>query len=840
MNNFRRDALRGRFYEIDNFPKYMKKRIVPLVIPFSRLRMKHVAQVGGKNASLGEMINALAPRGIPIPDGFATTAAAYWEFIDANGLRKLIKTELKGLDATKSSDVAARAGRIRQAILAAKMPDDIRKAIVKAYGELGSRTNSPRLRHPSLKTREGKGMGYVDVAVRSSATAEDLPTASFAGQQDSYLHIVGEDEVVWAVQRCIASLFNDRAVVYRVNNRFDHMRVALSAGVQQMVRSDLGSAGVIFTLDTESGFRDVAVINAAYGLGESVVQGKVNPDQYVVHKPLLAKGFKTIVERRLGDKATHIIYKGLETQELKTPDALKKKFVLDDKDVLLLARWGSEIEKYYSKQAGYHKPMDIEWAKDGKTGKLYIVQARPETVASRKLGNMREVFHLKGHGKAILSGVAVGRKIGAGKVRILRSAKAMADFKDREVLVAHMTDPDWVPVMKRASAIVTESGGRTCHAAIVSRELGIPCVVGCADALKILKNGQMVTVSAAQGEEGHVFNGSLDFEIKRQPLKRPAGLKTKVMAIVGDPDSALELGRMPVDGVGLARMEFILNQAVKVHPMALLEPHKVTNPAVRARIASLIRNDKNGKEYFVRTLSEGIGKIAAAFYPRPVIVRMSDFKTNEYANLLGGAAFEPSEDNPMLGWRGASRYYRPSPYAPAFALECAAVKRVREEMGLTNLLVMIPFCRTVEEGKRAVEELAKNGLKRHQNGLKVYVMVEIPSNVILAEEFAKVFDGFSIGSNDLTQLTLGVDRDSALVSHLYDERNPAVKSLLASAIKSAKKTCTPVGICGQAPSDYPEIAKFLVEHGIDSISLNPDTVMEGMALIAKMEKKIKK
>ena len=815
----------------------MNKIHGPLVIPFSRLRMKHVPHVGGKNASLGEMIHTLGKYGIPIPDGFATTAAAYWKFIDANGLRKVIKNELKDLDVSRSADVAARAGRIREAILAAKMPEDFCDAIIKAYRAMGGSSRVARRTVPGPGTRDVRRATPSDVAVRSSATAEDLPTASFAGQQDSFLHIAGDDEVVWAVQRCIASLFNDRAVVYRVNNKFNHLRVALSAGVQQMVRSDVGSAGVMFTLDTESGFRDVVVINAAYGLGESVVQGKVNPDQYVVHKPLLAKGFKPIVERRLGDKATRIIYKGTQTVELKTPDNQRKKFVLQDADVLTLAKWGVIIEKHYSKEAGYDKPMDIEWAKDGRTGKLYIVQARPETVASRKTGNVREVFHLKGHGKVLVSGVAVGRKIGVGKVRILHSAKDMSGFKDGDVLVAHMTDPDWVPVMKRASAIVTESGGRTCHAAIVSRELGIPCVVGCANALKILKVGQTVTVSAAQGEDGHVYQGTLPFEVKHEPLKRPAGLKTKVMAIVGDPDAALELGMMPVDGVGLARMEFILNQAVKVHPMALLEPRKITNPVVRSKIAALTCNDKNGKEYFIRTLAEGIGKLTAAFYPRPVIVRMSDFKTNEYANLLGGAAFEPTEDNPMLGWRGASRYYDPSPYAPAFALECEAVRRVRQEMGLTNLLVMIPFCRTIEEGKRVIAELKKNGLPKGKNGLKVYVMVEIPSNVILAEEFAKVFDGFSIGSNDLTQLTLGVDRDSALVSHLYDERNPAVKSLLASVIKSAKKTRTPVGICGQAPSDYPEIAKFLVERGIDSISLNPDSVMEGMKLIAKIEKR---
>lgn len=814
----------------------MKKTRTPLVMPFSKLRMRHVAQVGGKNASLGEMIYALGKYGIPVPDGFATTADAYWEFVDANDLRRVIKRELSGLNVNDAAEVARCAGAVRQAFLEAKMPEKLKDAIVKAYEGMGK--GGPL--NVARRTSQGKG---ADVAVRSSATAEDLPTASFAGQQDSFLHIVGADQVVWAVQECIASLFNDRAVVYRLNNGFDHMRVALSAGVQRMVRSDTGGAGVMFTLDTESGFRDVVVINAAYGLGESVVQGKVNPDQYMVHKTLLEKGFAPIIERRLGDKATQIIYsthRGDPTLEIKTPEQDRRRFVLNDKEILTLAKWGAVIERHYSKQAGYHKPMDIEWAKDGGTGKLYIVQARPETVASRKTGNQREVFHLKESSKVLLTGVAVGRKIGVGKVHILRTAKEMENFKDGDVLVAHMTDPDWVPVMRRAAAIVTESGGRTCHAAIVSRELGIPCVVGCANALKILKNGQTVTVSAAQGEQGHVYQGALEYVVGYEPLKRPAGLRTKVMAILGDPDAALEMGMMPVDGVGLARMEFILNQSVKVHPLALLYPQKVANPAARAKIKTLTRNDKNGKEYFVRTLAEGIGKIAAAFYPRPVILRMSDFKTNEYANLLGGKAFEPTEDNPMLGWRGASRYYAPSPYSPAFALECAAVKRVREHMGLTNVLIMIPFCRTLDEGKKVMEELKKNGLQKGKNGLKVYVMVEIPSNVILAEDFAKIFDGFSIGSNDLTQLTLGVDRDSSLVSSLYDERNPAVKNLLAAVIKSAKKTKTPVGICGQAPSDYPEIAKFLVEQGIDSISLNPDTVMQGMKTVASIEKRKRK
>lgn len=792
----------------------MKSKSV-LVLPFSRLRLKHVPLVGGKNASLGEMIHSLEPKGIPIPDGFATTAQAYWEFVDANKLRPIIKKALRGLNVKDSNGVDQRAKTIREAFLAAEIPVKLRNQIIKAYYDLSRRT---------IRTSRTLRTEMVDVAVRSSATAEDLPNASFAGQQESYLHIQGEEALLEAWRKCVASLFTDRAVVYREEQGFNHLKVALSVGVQQMIRSDVGSAGVIFTIDTETGFKDVVVINAAYGLGESVVQGRVNPDQYIIHKPTLKDGFCSIIEHRAGDKKTRIVYRAASTVEEKTPESMRIKRVLDDQDICKLARWAVEIENYYSRQAGHHKPMDIEWAKDGKTGKLYIVQARPETVASQKSKDFLEVYRLKSAAKPWLKGVAVGHKIGAGRARVMLGLKQMQKFKQGEVLVAHMTDPDWVPIMKKAAAIVTESGGRTCHAAIVSRELGVPCVVGAANVTKLIRTGQAVTVSAAQGEEGMIYRGKLDFEIKRQTLRRHKKLKTKVMAIVGDPDAAFKQAALPVDGVGLARMEFILNQAVKVHPMALIETQRVKDAKTRDEIRKLTVGYADKKEYFVTSLSEGIGKIAAAFYPKPVIVRTSDFKTNEYANLLGGKYFEPEEDNPMIGWRGASRYYDPK-YEPAFKLECEAIKRVRRQMGLKNLLVMIPFCRTVDEGRKVLATMAKYGLRRGENGLQVYMMVEIPSNVILAKEFAKLFDGFSIGSNDLTQLTLGVDRDSALVSHLYNERNSAVTALIKSVIAVARQSKTKIGLCGQAPSDYPEFAKFLIKQKIDSISLNPDSVI---------------
>ncbi len=810
-----------------------KARNSNLTIPFSKLCLKDVELVGGKNASLGEMFNKLKAKDIPVPDGFATTARAYWDFVDANDLRKIIKQSLRGLDVKDSRQVAVCGSAIRQAFLKAEIPETLKKDIVKAYQQLSRRVVLPAKKRSHRSSDLSLEMAEADVAVRSSATAEDLPSASFAGQQESYLHVQGEADLLDKVRRCFASLFTDRAIAYRVEQGFDHLKVALSVGIQQMVRSDVGSAGVMFTLDTESGFPDVVVINAAYGLGESVVQGRVNPDQYMVHKPLLSQGFASIIEHRVGDKATKIVYDGHQTKEVSVANKDRVLRVLSEKEILKLAEWGMRIEDYYSKLAKHKKPMDIEWAKDGLTGKLYIVQARPETVASNQSRQTQEVYKLKTSAKPMLQGVAVGQKIGAGQARILKSVKDMRFFREGEILVARMTDPDWVPVMKKAAAIVTESGGRTCHAAIVSRELGIPCVVGVEGATKVIKNGQEITVSAAQGEEGYIYAGILPYEISRQTLQRPKKLKVKIMANLGDPDAALKFAALPVDGVGLARMEFILNQAVKIHPMALIKPEKISKAGDRQKIAKLTAGYADKTEYFVSTLAEGIGKIAAAFYPRPVIVRTSDFKTNEYANLIGGDAFEPKEDNPMLGWRGASRYYDPN-YEPAFKLECEAIKRVRQKMGLKNLLVMIPFCRTVEEGKKVLSTMSKYGLRRGQDGLEIYMMVEIPSNVILAEEFAKIFDGFSIGSNDLTQLALGVDRDSSLVSHLYNERNEAVMSLIKQVIVIAKKTKTKIGICGQAPSDYPEFAKFLVKQKIDSMSLNPDSVIPTIKRIAKM------
>lgn len=786
-------------------------------VPFSKLRLKDIPSVGGKNAALGEMFSRLKARGIPVPDGFAVTTQAYWSFVEANGLKQIIKDNLSDLDVEDAGGLASHGKAIREAFMSGEMPEKVVREILKGYASLSQRLN--------CRT--------ADVAVRSSATAEDLPTVSFAGQQETYLHVQGEDMLIDAVRKCFASLFTDRAIAYRVANGFDHLKVALSAGVQQMVRSDIGAAGVMFTLHTETGFPDVILVNASYGLGESVVKGLVNPDQYLVHKPTMAKGFRSVIEHRLGNKHKKIIYAQPAAHRLMTADGMTKtvsidakdrvRWVLNDEEVLQLAKWGVEIEKYFSQTAKSKRPMDIEWAKDGKSGKLFIVQARPETVASQKSKAFMETYRLKAAARPILQGVAVGQKIGAGKARLLKSAKEMNRFKPGEVLVAHMTDPDWVPVMKQAAAIVTEEGGRTCHAAIVSRELGVPCVVGVPGAMQKLKDGMDVTVSAEHGEEGYIYAGILPFDIKRTPLKRPSGLKTQVMINVGNPDIAFENAVLPVDGVGLARMEFILNEHVKIHPLAALSPSKVGNRE-RDLIHKLSLGYRNPKEYFVSVLAEGIAKIAAAFYDKPVIVRTSDFKTNEYANLIGGKLFEPTEANPMLGWRGASRYYDPS-YRPAFALECEALRRVREVFGLSNVIVMIPFCRTVEEAKQVLGVMRENGLRRGVKGLQIYMMVEIPSNVILAEEFAKYFDGFSIGSNDLTQLTLGVDRDSALVRHLYDERNPAVKSLISAVIRSAKKSKTKIGICGQAPSDYPEFAKFLVQEGIDSMSLNPDTAM---------------
>jgi pyruvate,water dikinase len=797
----------------------------PYIKFFSEVNMKDVAVVGGKNASLGEMYQNLVKHGVRVPGGFAVTADGYWRLLDASGLRPKIAEALRGLDTKDVEDLARRGSAVRQLILGANVPDDLKDAVAAAYRQM----------------TEEYGGHEPDVAVRSSATAEDLPGASFAGQQETYLNIRGEYALVDAVKRCCASLFTNRAIAYRVEKGFDHLKVALSCAVQKMVRSDLAAAGVMFTIDTESGFDKVVLVNASYGLGESVVQGKVTPDQYYVFKPLLDGKHRPIIGRYLGSKETKIVYSMEGGDTIRTVQTTKEdrlKYCLTDDEVLTLARWGVLIEEYYSKLAKEKRPMDIEWAKDGETGELFIVQARPETVQSGKDRRIMEEYLFKNKPPAAaVTGLSVGSKIAVGKVHVIRDIRDMASFRDGEVLVTEMTDPDWVPIMKRAAAIVTNSGGRTCHAAIVSRELGTPAVVGTRDATAKLRDGQVVTVSCAAGDEGTVYDGALPFEVRRTELKGWRETRTKIMMNVGEPDLAFEHSFIPNSGVGLARIEFVFTNFIKAHPLALLNYDSLKDAEVKRQIDELTYAYPDKETYFVSRLAEGIGRIAAAFWPNEVIVRSSDFKTNEYASLLGGKDYEPVESNPMIGWRGASRYYDPK-YKAAFLLECAAFRKVREEMGLTNLTVMIPFCRTVEEGKKVQAVMAEAGLRRGKNGLKLYVMCEIPSNVILADEFAKIFDGFSIGSNDLTQLTLGVDRDSGLVSHLYDERNEAVKTLIRQVIRAAKRNKVKVGICGQAPSDYPDFAAFLVEEGIDSISLNPDTVLKTSQVIARMEEKM--
>ena len=798
----------------------------PLVRPYSELDMKHVAEVGGKNASLGEMFQNLTKRQIRVPDGFATTSHAYWEFLKHNELKSIIQKNLKGIKINVLSDLRKRGKAIRDAIEKGEMPKDLQDDIRRAYRELSK--------------REGAGKP-VDVAVRSSATAEDLPGASFAGQQDTYLNIRGEADLLDAVRRCFASLFTDRAIVYREEKGFDHMKVALSVGVQKMVRSDKASAGVMFTIDTESGFEDVVLINAAWGLGEAVVQGQVSPDQYFVFKPLLSNPrLDPIVSRRIGAKEQRIVYsKNKKTKRPivteKVPPKEQRVACLNDQEVLTLARWGMEIQAYYSKLANEHRPMDVEWAKDGLTGKLYIVQARPETVQSEKEKGILRSFHLQKRGKVLTSGLSIGSRIGKGTVRVVKDVHSLKEFKDGDVLVTHMTDPDWVPIMKRAGAIVTDSGGRTCHAAIVARELGTPAVVGTKNGTKSVKNGQKVTVSCAEGETGYIYDGFLPFDVTELDLTKLKKPKTRIMMNIAQPDLAFSHSFIPNSGVGLARTEFIFTDYIKVHPMALLHPEKL-DAKTKKEIEEIVYPYKDKKQYFVDRLAEGVAMLASAFYPNDVIVRMSDFKTNEYASLVGGTAFEPTESNPMIGWRGCSRYYDEK-YEEAFKLECQAIKKVREEIGLENVIVMVPFCRTPDEGKKVLKTMSEAGLARGKKGLKVYVMIEIPSNIILADQFADLFDGFSIGSNDLTQLTLGVDRDSELVSHIYNERNDAVLESIRRVIKTAKAKGVKIGICGQAPSDYPDFALFLVREGIDSISLNPDSVYRTTMDILKLEQK---
>ncbi len=786
---------------------------------FEELRSDDVPLVGGKNASLGEMIKALKQKGIRVPDGFATTAEAYWRFLEDNALTDKIRGLLEDLaDGKKPLDKVGKA--VRSLFLHAEFPKDFAQEIRGAYRELGKRG----------------GADEVDVAVRSSATAEDLPEASFAGQQESFLNVTGETELLDCCRRCFASLFTDRAITYRREHGFDDLKVALSVGVQKMVRSDLAGAGVIFSLDTETGFPDVVVITAAFGLGETVVQGTVNPDEYLVFKPLIDRaGLMPIIEKSLGSKEKKLIYAMGGTKATKSIDTSKKErsaFVLSDDEILDLARWTVIIEKHYG------RPMDIEWAKDGETGELFIVQARPETVQSRKEADVMKTYRLKEKGPRLFSGLSIGDAIAQGEVCLIKSVHDISHFREGAILVTEMTDPDWVPIMKRAAGIVTDQGGRTCHAAIVSRELGIPAIVGTGEATQVLKDGQPVTISCAEGDQGFIYEGLLDFETVEVNLEGIPKTKTRIMMNIGSPAAAFRWWRLPCEGIGLARLEFIINNIIKVHPMALVKFAELEDREAKKQIEALTQGYADKTDYFVEHLARGVAKIAASQYPEPVIVRLSDFKTNEYAHLIGGQEFEPREENPMLGFRGASRYYSER-YREGFALECRALKMVREEIGLENVIVMVPFCRTLKEADRVLEAMAEHGLKRGENGLEIYVMAEIPSNIILAEEFAQRFDGFSIGSNDLTQLTLGVDRDSALLAELFDERDQAVKTLVADLIAKAHKAKRKVGICGQAPSDYPEFAAFLVEAGIDSISLNPDSVIKIKEIVGKAEKRKK-
>ncbi len=811
------------------------------ILFFNQISNRDVGLVGGKNASLGEMYSTLAKQGVKVPNGFAITATAYRYFITEAGIKKEIKRILADLDTRKLSNLRQRGAEVRKLILTANLPSNLEKEILNAYDKLVDGSNK------------------LSVAVRSSATAEDLPDASFAGQQETYLNIKGKQALLLAVKKCIASLFTDRAISYREDKHFDHFKVALSVGVQIMVRSDKGSSGVMFTADTESGFADELIVTGSYGLGEYIVKGVVTPDEFHLFQTTLAQGFPALISKKLGTKKVKLVYNFNHNQQPTKAERVdlkdRQRFCINDEDVIKLAEWGIIIEKHYGKS------MDIEWAKDGLTGDLYIVQARPETVHFIEDKTVLEEYKFKPNvnKEKILEGISVGNKIGAGKVKVIMDAKDMKKFKPGEVLVTDITDPDWEPIMKIASAIITDAGGRTCHAAIVSRELGIPCVVGTGQASQKLKTGQSVTVSCAESQTGYIYKGKLDYYVERTDLKKIKTTKTKIMMNVGVPQTAFSQSLIPNDGVGLAREEFIINAYVKIHPNALINFNKLKDKRARKLITAMTVNYSDKKQYFVDKLAEGIGQIAAAFYPKDVIVRFSDFKTNEYAELIGGSEFEPQESNPMLGWRGASRYYH-SNFSQAFGLECMAIKKVREKFGLDNVITMVPFCRTVEEAKKVLKIMAehqlirgqqvkvkirdwqhKNKLRQYQlRPLQVYMMVEIPSNVILIDEFTKYFDGFSIGSNDLTQLTLGLDRDAGNLAFIGNEKNEAVKTLIAVAIKGAKKHGKKIGICGQGPSDFPDFAEFLVRQGIDSISLNPDTVLNTRIKIAQLEKKLKR
>ncbi|MDR4480399.1 MAG: phosphoenolpyruvate synthase [Nitrospira sp.] len=792
---------------------------------FEEIGIGDVPLVGGKNASLGEMFRELASQGVNVPNGFAITTHAYREFLRSAGLEATIMDALKNLDARDLENLRRRGSRIRQAMLAATLPPALERAILEAYARLSQGTVEP-----------------IDVAVRSSATAEDLPDASFAGQQETYLNVQGPLALLDTCKRCFASLFTDRAIAYRVEKGFDHQKIALSIGVQRMVRSDLAAAGVMFSIDTETGFEHAVLINASYGLGENVVQGSVNPDEFYVFKPTLKEGYRPILQKRLGSKEFKLIYDVGGSKMVKNvpvPPDDRNRFAITDDEILTLARWACIIEDHYRSKRGIASPMDMEWAKDGRTGELFIVQARPETVQSQKDLDVIETYRLADRSRVLVSGRSVGGKIGQGTVRVIKHVRQMQDFREGDVLVTDKTDPDWVPIMKQAAAIVTNRGGRTCHAAIVSRELGLPAIVGAENATELLKDGQIVTVSCAEGETGFVYEGRLPIEVTQVRVKDIRRPKTAIMMNVANPEEVFRLSFVPNDGVGLAREEFIIANSIKAHPLALLNYSKLEDPAVKAEIDRLTAGYSDKAQFFVDKLAQGVGMIAASFYPKDVIVRLSDFKSNEYANLIGGRLYEPVEQNPMLGFRGASRYYDPR-YQAGFALECRALRDVREHMGLTNVKIMIPFCRTVEEGRRVLDEMAQYGLRRGEQGLEVYLMCEIPSNVLLAKEFAEHFDGFSIGSNDLTQLTLGVDRDSDLVAPLFDERNPAVTRMISMAIQAAKATGRKIGICGQAPSDYPEFVRFLIDQGIDSISLNPDAVIGTTEAVLAIEQRLVK
>lgn len=806
--------------------KTNRHKSYPNILEFEQISIEDIEIVGGKNASLGEMFTALKKKKINVPDGFALTSFAYQYILGRKGALNKIKEILKGLNSNDTVALEKASRQAKETILCCDIPDDLKEEILAAYRRL------------SCKYK----MDLADVAVRSSATAEDLPNASFAGQQETYLNIKGEEALLSAIKKCLASLFTARAIAYRCENKIDHLKVSLSVGVQKMVRSDISTSGVIFTLDTETGFANTVFLTASYGLGESIVQGSVDPDEFFVFKPTLKKGYRALFNKVLGSKASKIIYSHDLDEPTKKVDTTAKDrdtFCLQEEEVLKLSKWACEIEDHYSKKNGRWTPVDVEWAKDGQTNELFIVQARPETVQSRKDLHHIESYKLEKKGRVISHGKSVGTKICCGTARVIHDVKDMKEFKPGEILITDMTNPDWVPIMRIAAGIVTNRGGRTSHAAIVSRELGLPCIVGTSDATQAVKTGQKITIDCTQGENGLIYDGHLPFSLNKIDTRKLNEPKTPIMLNVGYPDDAFALSFLPSGGVGLAREEFIISEYIRIHPMALVHFDKVKDPVERKKIEEMTKGYQDKKEFFIDKLAMGVGIIAAAFYPRDVILRFSDFKTNEYSNLIGGASFEPKEENPMIGWRGASRYYKDG-YKEGFALECKAIKKVRDEYGLVNLKVMIPVCRTPDEGKKVLEAMRKNGLTKGKNGLEVYVMCEIPSNVILAEEFCEIFDGFSIGSNDLTQMILGVDRDSELVSDIYDERNEAVKKMIQHVISIAKKKKKKIGICGEAPSNYPEFARFLVDCGISSISTSPSAFFKTRNVVAQHEHKKKK